>query len=93
MGELLRRQLPEPPLPAGFARSVLRRIHDNDMQWLASLAEVVAFLKRPVSLGLMSMALAAGAWGGFSEGMRDARLRAERAHVLAIDPETSAFAP
>lgn len=92
-GPVLRRALPEPALPAGFAKSVLRRIRADRAPWAEGLMNMTAFLFRPYSLGFLAFAMVVGAWDGFRQGMGDARLRAERAHVMAIDPETPAFLP
>ncbi len=93
LGAFLRGALPEPPLPAGFAHAVLRRIHRDDAPWLQGIADIVSFLKRPFSMAIMTLAMAVGAWDGLRDGAGDARVRAERAHVLAVDPESSAFTP
>ena len=93
LGPLLQQVLPEPPLPAGFARSVLRRIHAHDERWKPAWLEALDFLRRPFALAVMSLALAVGAWDGLNHGMSEARMKAERTHVLAVDPESIAFTP
>lgn len=92
-GDLLREALPEPPLPHGFVRSVMRRVRVEESPWVTVLRDVVLLVTRPASLGFLAVSLVVGGWGGWRRGFEASLARAERAHVLALDPESTAFMP
>lgn len=92
-GNLLREAFPEPPLPHGFVRSVTRRVRVEEAPWVAVLRDVVLFVTRPACVGFLTLALVAGGWDGWRQGSAIAAARAERAHVLAVAPESTAFIP
>lgn len=90
-GAFLQEAFPPPPLPHGFARSVMRRVRVEESPWWTALRDVVVFLTRPASVAVLLVALVVGGWEGWRQGAEASVVQAERAHVLAVDPETTAF--